>query len=85
MEITQRRQRYRVIGDGIEVLPSTLGPSAGLGLFISTDALPEEPITVYDGTLVPTSELPRFNAAVVSSMSPVLGLGYSPVVSYFRL
>jgi hypothetical protein len=74
MEIAKRRTLYRVIGDGIEVLPSSIGPSAGLGLFISSDALPDEAITVYDGTLVATSDLPRFNSNAVSCILIVLGL-----------
>ena len=52
----QRRPKPGVIGDGVEVKRSTLGPMAGLGLFATREYNPGDPVTEYDGEVIDHQE-----------------------------
>lgn len=49
---------WAVIGDGVSVGPSKLGPMAGLGLFADRPFKVGEVVTVYDGQLFTSTDLP---------------------------
>ena len=55
-----RGQLYRapVVGSGVEVRPSNMGPSVGLGAFASRDFCAHEVVTFYDGEALLTIHVP---------------------------
>jgi hypothetical protein len=74
-----QRPPFAVIGYGIDVRLSTLNPTtsladgasfpAGLGLFATRDFAQHDVITIYDGTILPVENLPRFDPTKVSTTS----------------
>ena len=51
------RVPWPLIGAGCEIWPSSLGPAAGLGVFMGVDVKKDHPCTIYDGWIVAKSTI----------------------------